>query len=971
MKIPSLILSLFLCLISFGQGTSIGTAPTLASLTNRPPSNINPVVITQGRDTPGDGKGGMYVWVSGSTSAIDWTNVLGSSLTSTGRWLLSLPSATPATSDSSKVDRANGTGTGLDLTDTDLLGTTRVNGVNLESSLAAKLNGTAAAGMFPVGTGSTTVASSGISTNAARNVNRVMLTATELVATSPTDLMATTGGTLAFVTTTGDTVAGEGARHWKWNPSSTAATNFANAGGPLAYTGSPATGRWEEVKPYAAADTRIMVMTSLYPDDPDGTTNPNDPSVYFNGIYAAAEAAYDPILGPVTVQHPDGVFTCDELIFRGNVWYNSDGIFHVKKRSHPVGTVNRSVATTRRQGFLELDPDGSFDKWGAAGGTNGYYAAADNWYGLSDNMRFTGNGKFIFDQNQKDLQQPLLRFMEVRNMYVAPGVIEAWHNASTNVSPVNSWGILLAGRNVHWFMPIVKYGTLVTQDGFHVCWGRNIHVYGGYAQSGDDSLAFQAEAAGSFTSPPDEPLEEVYVNNWHCESRRARGAMIHAGVNWINAPYTNRTVELRGITVDGVTGTCAVERGTAIQMGNFQDGGGIWTYTINAAGSGYTDGYYVITVGNTGGGSGAQCSVKVTGGQVVRAVMAKVAGVWKPGTGYTQDQAATVASIPGGSGALITGVVFGQPNNRIVNCAIRNFNLDCGSATHDGSEPYGFRLHGLTDSVLGPGFIRITENTVPIHRPYVIHAASNCVVRGVFVSPTQNGGGILANAYPKAYINGLLFDDCTFGPHNNGGQGICKINGTTVGRLTYRNCNLIVGSGMAAFYLPDLDSSKACHADFLDIDGCWIRAVSGATSTKAIDFVPSGGTGNMLGKLRFVNNTLTGITTFDTPAVIQAACTAYEIQGNSGGFLTEVWFTVTQTSGTTTVAVPISIYPGLIDNTTASLPVVSATPYGNVGAWWMTANTVSSATINTASAPGSDVTWGIRIRAPYKPLTGY
>lgn len=972
MKLPLFILSWCLALTAIGQSSTIGTAPNLASLSNRPPSAINPVVITQGRVTPGDGKGGMYTWVPGNSSAIDWTNVVGSSLTSSGRWLLSLPSPTPLTSDGSKVDRTNGAAVGLALT-----GSSTIGG-------AAIIGGSGTAGQFPAFNGTSSLGASGVSTNAARNVERVVLTSAELVATSPQDLMSTTGGTLAYVTTTGDTVAGSGARHWMWSAASTAATNFANAGGPIAYPYGSASGRWIEVEPYTAVDARIMTMTALYPDADDGTTNPNNPTSYINSLYSAAEAAYSPTLGRVTVRHANGVFTVDELILCGKVVYESPpgGVCHFKKRSQPVGTVNRSIASTRRLGFMNLDAtDGSFLSWGAAGGTNDYYQNPDNWYGQSDDMSFTGSGKIIFDQNQKDCTLPMLRLAEVRRFWVDPGVIEVWHNDATNAvagTTTNNWAVSLGGREIVWYYPIVRNGTRTYQDGFHIGWGRDIFIFGGYGETGDDSIVCQAEAAGAFTNPPDEPLERVYIQGWRAKSNKGRAVNLHAGINWVQVPYVNRTPELKDIVVDGVVGSAGVARQSGMQIGNFQDGTGIWHYTIDNPGSGYTDGYYTIAVGNTGGGSGAQCSVKVVGGQIVRAYMAKVSGSFRYGTGYRQDQLATVASIPGGSGAVVTGVVFGSPNNRVVRCSVRNFAIDVGSTTHDGIEPYALRIHGATDCNVGPGTFNITDNvddpTYPANsfRPYVIQSASNCVVKDVLFTPTYRGGSIAANDLPKSYVTRITFDGVTLGPHQHTGHGLCKVNGDTVGRIDWMNSTFKVNTGTAAIYLPDLESSKVCHSDYLNVQNCLFIADSGASNTRAIDFVPGGGTGNMLGQLRFTGNTLVNITGADTAAVVQAAATAYEVDGNTGGYRTKLGNVVTQTSGTSQVSVTVSTYTGLIDNTTASLPCVRVVPLGNPGSnWWVEPSTTGAFLIKTASAVGADLNWAVYVDTSRKPLTGY
>ncbi len=81
-----------------------------------------------------------------------------------------------------------------------------------------------------------------------QNQDRIVSTATELVNTDPSLFANSSPGTntsfSAFVTTTGNTVAGEGTKRWQWSSASVASTNTYGNNGPLAYAGSPSTGRW-------------------------------------------------------------------------------------------------------------------------------------------------------------------------------------------------------------------------------------------------------------------------------------------------------------------------------------------------------------------------------------------------------------------------------------------------------------------------------------------------------------------------------------------------------------------------------------------------------------------------------------------------------------------------------------------------------------------------------------------------------
>ena len=87
-------LFLLLAITGLAQGRGdVKTTDTLITLSNFPPSSITGgVVATLGRATVGDGDGGVYTWDGSSSASVDQTNVIGSSITGTGRWLLSIGS---------------------------------------------------------------------------------------------------------------------------------------------------------------------------------------------------------------------------------------------------------------------------------------------------------------------------------------------------------------------------------------------------------------------------------------------------------------------------------------------------------------------------------------------------------------------------------------------------------------------------------------------------------------------------------------------------------------------------------------------------------------------------------------------------------------------------------------------------------------------------------------------------------------
>ena len=237
--------------------------------------------------------------------------------------------------------------------------------------------------------------------------------------------------------------------------------------------------------------------------------NAFDPSTNIQTSWDTASALYDPYLRKGSRSAPGAVHGRGTRFWK-NVRYWSDYVFHYRKRYQPSGTSQRSVVTTARLGGRRSTTDGSFLNWNASGGTNNYFAAADNWYGLSSGVEIGGGGKFIFDQNQKDVSQPLVRLLEVDDFQVlSPGVLEAWLSVSTNASPVSNYGIQLCGRNMIWYCPIIRGGTVVAQDGLHIGWGRNIQIIGDFPLVVTTPWRSRPRPAGGSTLPPDEPLENV------------------------------------------------------------------------------------------------------------------------------------------------------------------------------------------------------------------------------------------------------------------------------------------------------------------------------------------------------------------------------------------------------------------------------------------------------------------------------
>lgn len=805
-----------------------------------------------------------------------------------------------------------------------------------------------------------------------RNVARVVLTGNELVASPPETFYASlpnSTDSLAYVTTTGDYSARTGRKDWVWDPLATGATNATANNGPIAYPYGATMGRWiyQPITALPQVSFRLMRIPGTYPDAADGTPNATDPVTEIQDYIDAASAAYTAIEGKVSLEFPQATFTGGQFFWRSKVRYFSPGEFVYKKRYDASGSSERSICTTARMGgeingMATLHADGSFLAWRTEGGTNNYYADPTRWYGLSDDMEFDGPGWFTFDQNLKNVGQPLVRFVEVRRMEVNR-CIRVIHNGTALTA--NSYAVQLCGEIVNWLGIQVLGGREIYQDGLHMGWGKYINVQDGYIESGDDAIAYEAETAGGSTLPPDQPLENCRVSGITVNSYRARAASVTGGVNQIGAPYPLGGLKVYNCEVSGLFGKVGQLRQGALHLGDYQTGGQIWSYTIVDPGTGYTDGTYQLAVGNTGGGTGAECTVTVSGGIITRAVPRKLAGVWKWGSGYTTDEAVTITGMGAGSGASVTAVVYGPRNDTVLRTTIHDFNLVTGGPAHDGTEPFAIKFYGATDSKIYDGKIHIIQNSgTPAHRPFFVQAGKHCSIENVDITAeggyTKNGGGIALNTHPKTLLDDFEFLNCSFPGIDNTGQGTVKINGTAGTRLGFRRCRFNVRTGQSAFYLPDIESSKACHIDILDIQDCIFAPFSGATSTRAVNFVDNGGTHNMVGFFRFVGNYVEGITTSPTVSVLQAGCTAYEIDGNTGGWLTKLRGKVTQTSGTTSFNIPISTVTGLPANTDDWLTMVRVQQLGATTpvAYTVDTSSTTQVTVKTPSAPGSNVTWG-------------
>ena len=148
---------------------------------------------------------------------------------------------------------------------------------------------------------------------------------------------------------------------------------------------------------------------------------------------------------------------------------------------------------------------------------------------------------------------------------------------------------------------------------------------------------------------------------------------------------------------------------------------------------------------------------------------------------------------------------------------------------------------------------------------------------------------------PKGWVDRVVFDNFEMGPQTS----LDMADQNHWHRRFCRREELETSRGLwsTAAYFPDYESTRTCYSGWLEFSN---NRFDGTTngSNKAIDFVPNaGGTGLVCGMFKFVGNVMTNINSFDTAAVIQTACSAYEIRDNTGGMRTKLQIQVTQNSG--------------------------------------------------------------------------
>jgi len=140
-----------------------------------------------------------------------------------------------------------------------------------------------------------------------------------------------------------------------------------------------------------------------------------------------------------------------------------------------------------------------------------------SWYGSG---RFMSLEDITLDSNNKDYLA-IAEYFNVENLLLKDVTMIAglW---SLN------WCTRIGGKNITIFNPRILGATRVFQDGLHVLFGENIHVLGGYIESGDDALAFGDDQITADEYYDDQGLKNFSVSGVSTLGTRGMGCKIYA-----------------------------------------------------------------------------------------------------------------------------------------------------------------------------------------------------------------------------------------------------------------------------------------------------------------------------------------------------------------------------------------------------------------------------------------------------------
>lgn len=694
------------------------------------------------------------------------------------------------------------------------------------------------------------------------------------------------------------------------------------------------------------------VPTDYY-DASDGTINTNAVATKTASIQDAinaASAAYNSVTGArVTLVFQPGSIHINQITLKKNVIYKAAGEVVIWRATDYSGSDRGIFQTSRADGVQVFQTTGyvnAFDQWKSSPVD---YSNADNWYGEGDNIRFSGPGKFILKVGDKALQQPPLYLQEVSNFYVEPGAIEVWHGTNTI-----QWGIAISGRNVFWNNPLVKNGSEIGQDGLHILSGRKMVFIGGLLESGDDSIAVGKQNDGGSNVGPDEACEDIAIIAPICESAKARAFVAYSGFNNLSVPW-NEGNKVRRVSAIALSGHVAKNRQAGFYIGDFPDRGKIYSYTVTSAGSGYPNGYSKCPVSG-GGGSGAECVIRVVGGQIVGAWPSYVSGTtWNNGSGYSSSGTVTLSGLASGSGGAVTANYQPYRNNLVEDIYVQG-NIKIGGESHDGVNAYGVHLEGCRRITMDVGILAVQNSGTPVHRPLNMYAGENINLKLNLSGAWQKSGTINAGLFNGSTVDRVWIKGGSYIGTIDSGSAPFKLIGP-IGTIAFLdNTFTDIRNGTYGILTFDQENSSQpfTYVTNLIVRGNVFTSYSASpSSTYGIGILNNTNT-SAIGTLTMSGNDFTRITSFPAGSAMRSDVDHWHISGNPG-YTVRNRTTATIGAGATTQVVTIGTATGFPDTTDEGIGCIRVTPvttWGSASKWWVTPTSATTYTLNVDSAPG-------------------
>ena len=228
----------------------------------------------------------------------------------------------------------------------------------------------------------------------------------------------------------------------------------------------------------------------------------------------------------VRLHFPPDAYLFNGLTLKSNVWYDFGAarFTHNNVRSGSYNAGSSSVSLLRTVSDQ-------------TGGT---------WYGKAQNIRISGG---LFDASQAGQMQAGLILFNLEDALI--------ENVAFVHGSLAYWGICIGGRRVTIKDPVVIGGTLLGQDGVHLCFGDRITGTGGHVDSGDDALALGMDNwTGQYE---DEALTNVTWNGMTVRANRGCAVKVHCPPIGQRIVGANRH-KVANVNIRGIVGASGILR---------------------------------------------------------------------------------------------------------------------------------------------------------------------------------------------------------------------------------------------------------------------------------------------------------------------------------------------------------------------------------------------------------------------------